>query len=60
MIFNDDIRDLIMNNASTDQLRVAARRNDMMTLREAGLRAIYEGATTIDEVVRETVMEEES
>jgi type IV pilus assembly protein PilB len=59
MIFNDDIRDLIMNNASTDQLRVAARRNDMMTLREAGLRAIYEGLTTIDEVVRETVVEEE-
>jgi type IV pilus assembly protein PilB len=60
MIFNDDIRDLIMNNASTDQLRVAARRADMMTLREAGLRAIYEGHTTIDEVVRETVVEEEA
>ena len=58
MIFNDDIRDLIMNNASTDQLRVAARRNDMMTLREAGLLAIYEGVTTIDEVVRETTVED--
>ena len=59
MVFNDDIRDLIMNNASTDQLRVSARRANMMTLREAGLRAIYEGATTIDEVIRETVVEEE-
>jgi type IV pilus assembly protein PilB len=58
MVFNDDIRDLIMNNASTDQLRVAARRNDMMTLREAGLLAIYEGVTTIDEVVRETTVED--
>ena len=59
MIMNDDIRDLIMNNASTDQLRAAARRAAMMTLREAGLRAIYEGVTTIDEVVRETVMEDD-
>jgi type IV pilus assembly protein PilB len=57
---NDDVRDLIMNNASTDQLRVAARRSGMMSLREAGLRAIYEGSTTIDEVVRETVVEEEA
>lgn len=60
MVLNDDMRDLIMNNASTDQLRVAARRAGMMTLREAGLRAIYEGQTTIDEVVRETVVEEET
>jgi type IV pilus assembly protein PilB len=59
MIMNDDMRDLIMNNGSTDQLRVAARRAGMMSLREAGLRAIYEGVTTIDEVVRETVVEEE-
>ena len=60
MIFNDDIRDLVMNNASTDQLRVSARRSGMMTLREAGLRAIFEGSTTIDEVVRETVVEDEA
>ncbi len=59
MIMNDDMRDLVMNNASTDQLRASARRSGMMSLREAGLRAIFEGQTTIDEVVRETVMEDE-
>ena len=59
MIMNDEMRDLIMNNASTDQLRVAARRAGMMSLREAGLMAIYDGMTTIDEVVRETVVEDE-
>src|SRR5206468_6323253 len=37
MIMNDDTRDLVMNNASTDQLRAAARRNGMMSLRESGL-----------------------
>jgi type IV pilus assembly protein PilB len=59
LVMNDDVRDLIMSNSSTDQLRAAARRSGMMTLREAGLRAIYNGMSTIDEVVRETVVEEE-
>jgi type IV pilus assembly protein PilB len=30
----------------------------MTTLREAGLKMIFDGVTTIDEVVRETVMED--
>ncbi len=30
----------------------------MRPLRESGLRAIYNGITTIEEVVRETVLEE--
>ena len=31
----------------------------MQTLRESGLRALYSGVTTIEEVVRETVLEDE-
>jgi type IV pilus assembly protein PilB len=31
----------------------------MTTLRESGLRAIFNGLTTIEEIVRETVMEDE-
>lgn len=57
MVFNDEIRDLIMNDASTAVLRNAARKNGMRLLRENGLRAIFEGTTTIEEVVRETIME---
>jgi len=30
----------------------------MKTLRQAGLMSIYDGVTTIEEVVRETIMEE--
>ena len=60
MILTDELRDLIVSNASTDELRIAARRQGMSTLREAGLRAIYNGVTTIEEVVRETVLEEET
>jgi type IV pilus assembly protein PilB len=59
LAMTDDLRDLIMNNASTDQLRACARKSGMVTLREAGLRAMYEGFTTLDEVVRETVVEDE-
>jgi type IV pilus assembly protein PilB len=32
----------------------------MMTLRESGLKALYQGMTTIEEVVRETVLEDEA
>lgn len=59
MVFNDEIRDLIMNHASTSVLREAARRAGMKTLRENGLALIYDGITTIDEVARETIAAEE-
>ena len=54
----DDIRDLISSNASTDEVRSLARSQGMTTLREAGLKLIFDGVSTIDEVVRETVMED--
>ena len=58
LITNDDIRDMITSGASTDELRAACMRHGMRSLRESGLRAIYNGVTTIEEVVRETVLEE--
>ncbi|MCK5566172.1 MAG: Flp pilus assembly complex ATPase component TadA [Planctomycetes bacterium] len=58
MVLNDEIRDMIMNRASTSVLRDAARKNGMTTLRENGLRIIYEGITTIEEVARETIAAE--
>jgi type IV pilus assembly protein PilB len=57
MTFNDEIRDLIMNRASTNILRVAGQKGGMKLLRDSGLAAIYDGITTIDEVVKETIME---
>jgi type IV pilus assembly protein PilB len=59
MVMNDELRDQVSAGASTDQLRLAARQMGMRTLREAGLAAIFNGVTTIDEVVRETVLEED-
>ncbi len=59
VLVNDDIRDMISNGSSTDELRAACLRHGMVGLREFGLRAIYNGITTIEEVVRETVLEDE-
>ncbi len=56
-LLDDNIRDLIMNSASTNVLREAARKRGMRTLRESGLMSIYDGDTTIEEVVAQTVME---
>ena len=58
MTIDDELRDMVMKQASTGVLRVHARKRGMRTLRESGLLAIYEGLTTIDEVVRETLAEE--
>nr|WP_245537961.1 GspE/PulE family protein [Rubinisphaera brasiliensis] len=58
MTIDDDIRDMISNNASVDEMRSLARSQGMTTLRESGLKLIFDGVTTIDEVVRETVMED--
>jgi type IV pilus assembly protein PilB len=58
MVMNDELRDLIMSQASTAVLRHEARKHGMRTLRETGLLSIYDGQTTIDEVVRETLNEE--
>jgi type IV pilus assembly protein PilB len=57
MILNDDLRDMIVRNAATDELREAARRNGMVTLRDAGMDAVYAGITSVEEVVRETIVE---
>ncbi|HTU24077.1 MAG TPA: GspE/PulE family protein, partial [Pirellulales bacterium] len=57
MIMNDDLRDMVMRNASRDELRDVARGFGMVTLRDAGMAAVYDGLTTADEVIRETIQE---
>jgi type IV pilus assembly protein PilB len=59
VLMTDAIRDLISAGVSTDQLRKACRSQGMRTLRESGLRAIFSGVTTIDEIFHETVLEDE-
>jgi type IV pilus assembly protein PilB len=59
MTLDDDIKDMIIQHASTQQLRLEAKKRGMRTLRQCGLMAIYDGVTSIEEVVRETIVEED-
>lgn len=51
---DDGIRELILQGASTSALARAALERGMSTLRDAGLKAVFAGATTVEEVIRET------
>jgi type IV pilus assembly protein PilB len=57
MIMSNDMRDMIMANAQADELRELARKQGMVPLRTAGIKCCFEGVTTPDEVVRETILE---
>jgi type IV pilus assembly protein PilB len=59
MTLDDDMRDMIVKQASTQILRAEARKRGMRPLRLSGIMAVYDGVTTIEEVVRETITEEE-
>ncbi len=54
LVINDAIRSLINERAPTIVLRHKAVELGMVTLREDGLRSIFEGDTTIEEVVKYT------
>ena len=54
---NDQLRDLINRGASTEQIRNLALQTGMVPLRTSGLEKVFEGVTTIEEVIRETVAE---
>jgi type IV pilus assembly protein PilB len=56
---DDEIRQMILDGATREMLAAAGKKNGMMTLREAGLNAIFEGTTTIEEIVRETVVDDD-
>ncbi len=57
MILDDELRDLILANASADELRDLAISKGMRPLRQAGIDFIFDGKTTAEEVIRETILE---
>ena len=57
MVLDDELRETILQRSSTNVLREKALRKGMRTLRDSGLQAVFDGVTTIDEVVRETVVD---
>lgn len=56
MEITDELRELIIIGASAIELRKKAIECGMITLRESGLYKLREGVTTIEEVVKETVL----
>ena len=54
MLVNSAIRKAIMADAGTDELREVALDNGMLTLRMDGLKKVERGATTLEEVIKET------
>jgi type IV pilus assembly protein PilB len=56
MEVTDELRELIIIGASAIELRRKAIDLGMITLRQSGLYKIREGVTTIEEVVKETVL----
>jgi type IV pilus assembly protein PilB len=56
MPVTDEIRNLIASDASTQALRAAAQAHGMTTLREAGIARVLEGTTTIEEMLRVTLV----
>jgi len=55
MRLDEELGDMVLRQASTGEIRRAAIRKGMRTLRDSGLIAIYDGRTTIEEVVRATI-----
>ncbi len=55
---DSEIRQMILNNASTDQIREAARRAGMNTLAQDGWRLVAQGITTVEEVLSVTTAKE--
>jgi len=54
MVVTDDIRSLIIQNASPRDLREASAKQGMTSLRDDGFRHLFEGRTTVEEVFRVT------
>jgi len=55
MPISETIRDMILEDASTAELREQAQKEGMKTLRQAGMAKVLEGVTTVEEVVRVTL-----
>jgi type IV pilus assembly protein PilB len=56
MEISEEVRELILSGASAMELRRQSIDEGMLSLRQSGLCKIKEGMTTVEEVVRETVL----
>ena len=53
---SDEVRQLVLEGASSIELKQRAIEDGMISLRYSGLRKVKDGLTTMEEVIRETVL----
>ena len=56
MEITDGLREMILTGASSIELKAKAVEDGMLTLRGSGLRKLKDGQTSVEEIVRETVL----
>lgn len=54
MVISDEIKELILEGATTDEIKKGAIKNGMKTLRMSGLTKVKDGVTSVEEVLRVT------
>jgi len=54
LVLSEELRPMVLERRPVSELREAARRSGMRTLREDGLAKALAGQTTLEEVLRET------
>jgi type II secretion system protein E len=60
LLMDDEIREMTLAHVPANQIKAAARRKGMKTLREDGLEKVFSGLTTFQEIARVTQEEEET
>ena len=55
MKIRNEIKEMILNRATSREIKRKAIENGMLTLRHSGLIKIKKGVTSVEEVLRETV-----
>ncbi|MEE9543175.1 MAG: type IV-A pilus assembly ATPase PilB [Thermodesulfobacteriota bacterium] len=55
MPFSESIKELVLNGASTAEIKAEAKSGGMKTLRMSGITKVAEGVTTIEEILRVTM-----
>jgi type IV pilus assembly protein PilB len=55
MPFSESIKELVLNGASTAEIKADAKSGGMKTLRMSGITKVAEGVTTIEEILRVTM-----
>ncbi len=58
LVMNETLRDMIVAEASLDDFRNACRKFGMRTLRETGMNMIHNGQSSIEEILRETMLDD--